>query len=217
MQQCWSQPWELQGGCRSYSANNVSLVFRVLVCSGGFAAAVTTPLDVAKTRIMLAKVRVEESSRHARGMVIAERNPAPSNNDFSSRPLRQMQAGTIRRINEIVLISLNASPFPKELSEKGLHSRLSGSYATTPKVKHPTRNLFLCLDNGFVWCVCVWFLRTARHWIFCLKISNHRAHGGLVLPAKAEGQLLVGLIPLVSSSVASASTIPVILTDPEQS
>lgn len=94
-------------------------MFRVLVCSGGFAAAVTTPLDVAKTRIMLAKVRVEESSRHARGMVIAERNPAPSNNDFSSCPLRQMQAGTTHRINEIVLISLNSSsaPFPKELSE----------------------------------------------------------------------------------------------------
>lgn len=44
----------------SYSPNNVSLVFGVFVCSGGFAAAVTTPLDVAKTRIMLAKVRMEE-------------------------------------------------------------------------------------------------------------------------------------------------------------
>lgn len=121
MQQCWPQPWELQGGCRSCSANNVSLVFRVLVCSGGFAAAVTTPLDVAKTRIMLAKVRVEESSRHARGMVIAEKNPAPSNNDFSSCSSRQdqMQAGTTHRINEITFLSLNSSsaPFPKELSE----------------------------------------------------------------------------------------------------
>uniref|UniRef100_A0A8C2U702 Mitochondrial S-adenosylmethionine carrier protein n=1 Tax=Coturnix japonica TaxID=93934 RepID=A0A8C2U702_COTJA len=32
--------------------------------AGGFAAAVTTPLDVAKTRIMLAKVRVGNTSRH---------------------------------------------------------------------------------------------------------------------------------------------------------
>lgn len=49
----------------SYSPNNVSLVFGILICSGGFAAAVTTPLDVAKTRIMLAKVRAKEASRHA--------------------------------------------------------------------------------------------------------------------------------------------------------
>lgn len=38
-----------------------------------------------------------------------------------------------------------------------LDLRLPGSYAMTPKVKHPTRNLFLCcFDNGFV-CVCVVF------------------------------------------------------------
>lgn len=49
----------------SYSTNNVSLVFGILICSGGFAAAVTTPLDVAKTRIMLAKVRAKAASRHA--------------------------------------------------------------------------------------------------------------------------------------------------------
>lgn len=49
----------------SYSPNNVSLVFGILIHSGGFAAAVTTPLDVAKTRIMLAKVRAKEASRHA--------------------------------------------------------------------------------------------------------------------------------------------------------
>jgi len=42
-------------------------VFGILICSGGFAAAVTTPLDVAKTRIMLAKVRVGNTSRHADG------------------------------------------------------------------------------------------------------------------------------------------------------
>lgn len=36
--------------------NNAALVWRVFMCTGGFAAAVTTPLDVAKTRIMLAKV-----------------------------------------------------------------------------------------------------------------------------------------------------------------
>lgn len=49
----------------SYSHNNVSLVLGVLIFSGGFAAAVTTPLDVAKTRIMLAKVRGREVPRQA--------------------------------------------------------------------------------------------------------------------------------------------------------
>lgn len=49
----------------SYSHNNVSLVLAILIFSGGFAAAVTTPLDVAKTRIMLAKVRGEGGTRQA--------------------------------------------------------------------------------------------------------------------------------------------------------
>lgn len=38
------------------SKQYLTYVLGVFICTGGFAAAVTTPLDVAKTRIMLAKV-----------------------------------------------------------------------------------------------------------------------------------------------------------------
>ncbi|KAL8212751.1 UNVERIFIED_CONTAM: hypothetical protein K2H54_057538 [Gekko kuhli] len=50
----------------AYLTNKVSLVFGIFIRSGGFAAAVTTPLDVAKTRIMLAKA----GSKTATGNVL---------------------------------------------------------------------------------------------------------------------------------------------------
>ncbi|KAF2981108.1 hypothetical protein EK904_010410 [Melospiza melodia maxima] len=44
-----------------------SVILTTFLCSCGFAAAVTTPLDVAKTRIMLAKA----GSSNAKGNVVA--------------------------------------------------------------------------------------------------------------------------------------------------
>lgn len=53
----WQRLWELC--CKINPQQGLICFVFFFYYSGGFAAAVTTPLDVAKTRIMLAKVKRE--------------------------------------------------------------------------------------------------------------------------------------------------------------